>query len=71
MDKILKEERKKIEEICRENEELKSNLEKKKENVISLEKERKDEKVNLSHLEIELARTKRAKNDVNLELTAC
>jgi hypothetical protein len=70
MDKILKEERKKIEKICRENEELKNNL-KKKENVISLEKERKDEKINLSYLEIELARTKGAKNDVNLELTAC
>jgi hypothetical protein len=50
---------------------LKSKLKKKKRNIISLKKKYKDEKIISSRLEIELARTKKAKNDFNLKLTAC
>lgn len=71
MDGALKEERKKTEMIRRENEDLKSKLEKQKENIASLEREWKDEKANSLRLEMELARTKSAKSDVDSELAAC
>jgi hypothetical protein len=54
-----------------ENEKLKSELEEKKENIASLEREWKDEKANSSRLKIELARVKRANNDLNSKLDKC
>jgi len=71
MEGALKEERKKTEAIRRDNENLKSKLEEQKEEIASLEKERKGSKANSSRLEIELARTKRAKSDLDSELAAC
>lgn len=71
MDDMSKEERKKMEHMCKENAKLKSKLEEKKENITSLERDWKDEKANSSRLEIELTRTKRAKSDLNSELTVC